>query len=266
MEYTQEEKQMIKKFIDKVKIESNYRKFLTIDTIQLMIRSFKGNYKKQSYPKEINNCLELALEFYKQFNDRYYKMITCGIENGKIIISEDVFKPYLDTTTNLSYIRLYGNDADLFLIVHELAHYVDRNSDPCIVPDKFYFFSETFSFYMEKQLELWLPQEKFHTLITARRNNRMFFESKMLKAIEYELFYENLFREKEKIEEQDISIKQIKFIMKYDVQNTINYLLQYPLANILSDHLLNLDFHLGSEDFCEKCLQGDLYEILKNWQ
>lgn len=52
----------------------------------------------------------------------------------------------------------------------------------------------------------------------------------MLEAVENELYYENLFRQKGTIEESDTDIKKIKSIIKYDVPyNIVNYLLQYPL-------------------------------------
>ena len=54
--------------------------------------------------------------------------------------------------------------------------------------------------------------------------------------------------------------------MQYDVSsNIINYLLQYPLANILSDCLINN--HLLSNDYelIEKCFNIDLHKILENY-
>lgn len=42
-----EKSQMIQRFIEKVKLESGYRKFLQIDLIQTMINTFKVNYEKK---------------------------------------------------------------------------------------------------------------------------------------------------------------------------------------------------------------------------
>ncbi len=257
--------QMIQGFINKVKIESGYTKFLEIDFINKMIMTFNKDYLKQDYPKGIDKCLEMALQFYKDFNYNYYKIIVKGITDKKIIIDSKLFKPHVDIKNNIAYIRLYGNDGDLFLLVHEFAHYIDRNSEPKIVADDVSFLSEIFSFYMEKQLELWLSKEKYDNLILTRRNNRMYFESEMVNAVEYELYCEQLFREKGEIDEKDVSIEKVKLIMKYDVPNTVNYLMRYPLANMLSDYLIDIGYDLESENLSQKCLQIDLYQVLEKW-
>ena len=167
------EQVIIRKFIEKVQVESSYKKILKLDIIEQMISIFKGNYQKSAYPNQISNCLELALQFYKNYNYKFYKMIVYGIENKKIIISREILKPYTDTDKGMAYIRMYGNDGDLFLLVHEFAHYIDRNSEPKIISSNLDCLSEVFSFFMEKQLELWLPKDKYDGLIFARRNNRI---------------------------------------------------------------------------------------------
>ena len=260
-----EEQVIIRKFIEKVQVESRYKKFLKLDIIEQMISIFKGNYQKSAYPNQISNCLELALQFYKNYNYKFYKMIVYGIENKKIIISREILKPYTDTDKGMAYIRMYGNDGDLFLLVHEFAHYIDRNSEPKIISSNLDCLSEVFSFFMEKQLELWLPKDKYDDLIFARRNNRIYFESNMLKAVEYELYYEKLFYKNGKIEEDEMDIEKIRFIMKYANGDLINYLMRYPLANVLSDYLVNIKFNIDKEDLCEKCLQTDLYSVLHGW-
>lgn len=260
-----EEQVIIRKFIEKVQVESSYKKFLKLDIIEQMISIFKGNYQKSAYPNQISNCLELALQFYKNYNYKFYKMIVYGIENKKIIISRKILKPYTDTDKGMAYIRMYENDGDLFLLVHEFAHYIDRNSEPKIISSNLDCLSEVFSFFMEKQLELWLPKDKYDDLIFARRNNRIYFESNMLKAVEYELYYEKLFYKNGKIEEDEMDIEKIRFIMKYANRDLINYLMRYPLANVLSDYLVNIKFNIDKEDLCEKCLQTDLYSVLHGW-
>lgn len=260
-----EEQVIIRKFIEKVQVESSYKKILKLDIIEQMISIFKGNYQKSAYPNQISNCLELALQFYKNYNYKFYKMIVYGIENKKIIISREILKPYTDTDKGMAYIRMYGNDGDLFLLVHEFAHYIDRNSEPKIISSNLDCLSEVFSFFMEKQLELWLPKDKYDGLIFARRNNRIYFESNMLKAVEYELYYEKLFYKNGKIEEDEIDIEKIRFIMKYANRDLINYLIRYPLANVLSDYLVNIKFNIDKEDLCEKCFQTDLYSVLHEW-
>ena len=189
-----------------------------------------------------------------------------SIQNKKIVISQHNGKSFTDTNNNTVYIGLYGNDGDLFNIVHELAHFIDRNSTPSIIPDKYWFLSETFAFYIEKKLEIWLKNEKYNNLIFTRTNNRMYFEIKMLKAVENELYYENLYKQKGIIEESDIDIKKIKSIIKYDISsNIVNYLLQYPLANILSSYLIDNNLLQDDKQLVEKCINMDLYNILENY-
>ena len=62
-----------------------------------------------------------------------------------------------------------------------------------IVPDEYCFLSETFAFYVEKKLENWLISDKYNKLIYTIINNRKYFEKRMLIAIKYELYYEDLF-------------------------------------------------------------------------
>ena len=62
----------------------------------------------------------------------------------------------------------------------------------------------------------------------------------MLKAVENELYYEKIYQENGIIEEKYIDIQKIKSIKRQDVSfNIVNYLLQYPVANILSNYLIN---------------------------
>lgn len=260
------ENQQIKKFIEQVKLESTYRKFLKSDVIYQLINIFSATFDKQSYSSEIENPLEIALQFYKEYNAHYYNAIIEKIKSKGIVISQDNSKSFFDTENNKTYIRLYGNDGDLFIIVHELAHFIDKNSNPPIIPDEYWFLSETFAFYIEKKLEIWLENEKYKDLISTRINNRMYFESKMLKAIENELYYESLYSQKGRIDESDIDIKKIKSIMQYDVSsNIVNYLLQYPIANILSDCLINNHLLPDDNKLAENCINMDLYKILENY-
>ena len=119
-------------------------------------------------------------------------MILEGFKNKRIIF-QNKENSFTDTQNNKAYIKLQGNDGDVFILVHELAHYIDRNSNPHIVPDEYWFLSETFAFYVEKKLENWLISDKYNKLIYTIINNRKYFEKRMLIAIKYELYYEDLF-------------------------------------------------------------------------
>lgn len=261
--------QQIKRFIEQVKSELTYKKILKSDIIYQLINIFNTasvTLEKQNYSSEIENPLEMALEFYKEYNMEYYNTIIENIQNRRIIINKNIGKSFTDTKNNTTNISLCGNDGDLFNIVHELTHFIDRNSKPPIIPDEYWFLSETFAFYIEKRLENWLLNKDYKDLIYTRRNNRIFFENKMLEAIENQLYYENLYRQKGIIVESDIDIKKIKSIIKYDVPyNIVNYLLQYPLANILSSCLINNYIIQDDNQLVEKCINMDLYKILEDY-
>lgn len=252
---------LTKKFIKKVKIESSYKKIVNKDIIANLDNAFSLEINKKEYPNNINNCLELSLEFYKNYDENYYDIILDGINKGKIIILDKNKKSLVDTQTNNVYIKLSENDSDVFMLVHEFAHYIDRSSNPLIVPNEFWFLSEAFSFYIEKKLEQWLDSTKYHDLIVARINNRIFYEKKMLNAIKIKMYYENLYKEKGKLLKSDININDAKLVGKYNVPNTINYLLQYPLANIISNYLIDSDIPIEG-DFAKTCLDIDLYQAI----
>ena len=261
--------QQIKRFIEQVKSELIYKKILKSDIIYQLINIFNTasvTLEKQNYSSEIEKPLEMALEFYKEYNMEYYNTIIENIQNRRIIINKNIGKSFTDTKNNTTNISLCGNDGDLFNIVHELTHFIDRNSKPPIIPDEYWFLSETFAFYIEKRLENWLLNKDYKDLIYTRRNNRIFFENKMLEAIENQLYYENLYRQKRIIVESDIDIKKIKSIIKYDVPyNIVNYLLQYPLANILSNCLIDNYIIQDDNQLVEKCINMDLYKILEDY-
>ena len=261
--------QQIKRFIEQVKSELTYKKILKSDIIYQLINIFNTasvTLEKQNYSSEIENPLEMALEFYKEYNMEYYNTIIENIQNRRIIINKNIGKSFTDTKNNTTNISLCGNDGDLFNIVHKLTHFIDRNSKPPIIPDEYWFLSETFAFYIEKRLENWLLNKDYKDLIYTRRNNRIFFENKMLEAIENQLYYENLYRQKGIIVESDIDIKKIKSIIKYDVPyNIVNYLLQYPLANILSSCLIDNYIIQDDNQLVEKCINMDLYKILEDY-
>lgn len=178
------EKKMIEQFIERVKKEANIHKFLKEDMIYQLIAMFHQNYKKMEYPKMIKNPLEMALEFYKFYNQQYYLMIIEALKNGRIVIDPEVETTFTDTNTNITFIKPVGHDRDVFMMVHEFAHFIDRNSKPFIIPDEYNFLCEVFSFYMERQLELWLMEKGYDELIKIRRNNRLYYEEKMIRVIQ----------------------------------------------------------------------------------
>lgn len=255
------QKDRIDKFIEKIKKESQYKKFINTDIIYLLIDNFKYN-NKVNYSHKIDNPLEIALYFYKDYNKEYYEMILKGINKKRIVIDNND-KSHVDTNNNSAYIKLCNNDSDAFIIVHELAHYIDRNSNPQIVPDEYWFLSETFSFYIEKKLENYLDQKEYGELIIARQNNRLYFESQMMEAVKIELKYEEMYKQKGTIQREDIDLSDLEILKKYNYNNLVNHLLQYPIANIISDNLVKKD-DIKVIDFINECLNVNLYDLLES--
>lgn len=254
------------KFIKRVIEESNINKHLKEDLIYKLIDSFKGDFEKKEYPRTVKNPLEVALKFYEDYNNKYYEIILNAINAKKIIINEKGKKSFADTYNGETYISLLNNDNDIFLLVHEFAHYIDLYFS--IIPTEYCFLCEVFSFYIEKKLEIWLDKNKFNELIQARRCNRIYFESKMLEAIEYEMFCERLYKESGKLELNDLDANKISFIKRYDYDldiGLVNYLLRYPLANLLTEYLIK-DCNLKKdEDLSKVCLDTNLYELLEKY-
>lgn len=253
--------------IENITKQTTIKKFLEEDLIYQMINYFNKEIKKLPYPSTITNHLDIVLEFIHQYNIDYYNLIIEGLNTKRIIISNQE-ESYTDTQNNQAYIQKIDNDSLLFVLVHEFAHYIDRNSNPQIIPNEYNFLCEVFSFYFEKKLELWLNNSAYAPLIKVRQNNRFFVEHKMLTAIKYQLFYEKLYLKNHKISEKDIDPKKMKALQKYAYiynYNTglINYLLRYPLGNLLSEYLIQNNLLINDYDLPQICLNTDLYQVLK---
>ncbi len=94
----------------------------------------------------------------------------------------------------------------------------------------------------------------------------MYFESKMLKAIKYQLKYEKMYLEKGNITEEDLKHTEIRIIEQYNYSNLVNYLLQYPIANVLSDYIIRSFQEDLDEKFYQICLDMNLYKVTKEFQ
>lgn len=262
-------REFVELFLQRVQLESNFSKYLDDDLITQFIQTFPNNYPKISYPKEIEDPFTMALSFYQYYNPSYYEMILEGIRQNFIVIEEGFEKSFVDTENHNTYIRLLGNDADLFLFVHEFAHFIDRNSTPAIIPETYYFLGEAFAFYMEKQLESWLDYSKYHCLIEARRNNRMYFEARMLKAVDYQMLCESSYKKFGQVKEEDLDFAKIQLVIGYDYDlevGLINYLLCYPLANVLSDYLMYSQKVKSEKDIASMCLDANLNRALSDFK
>ena len=74
------------KFIDRVKLESGYHNFLEEDLILQLIDFFDKEYSKQNSTKNIKDPLDMALNFYKDYNLKYYELLLDALQKKEIII------------------------------------------------------------------------------------------------------------------------------------------------------------------------------------
>lgn len=232
------------------------------DFVLELINEFDVPIKKLNYPNNNLDNLSISLNFYRNFNLDYYNIINQGMNSKKIIIS-DKFNSHVNTKNGKAYIRLNGNDGDIIVLIHELAHYIDCTLNPHIVPDNYWFLRETFAFYIERELEKKLGQ-KYPYLFDIRKNNRLYMEKELLQIIKLALYYENEYLKTGKLKLTEKDSKNIKRIMNVKQDNLINFCLSYPIANITSLYLINFCPNITGEEFCELCLSYDIKKFFRD--
>lgn len=232
------------------------------DFVLELVNEFDVPIKNINYPNNNLNSLSISLNFYKSFNLNYYNIINQGINSKDVIISDE-FNSYVNTTNSKTHIKLNGNDGDIIMITHELAHYIDRMLNPHIVPDKYWFLGETFAFYIERELEKKLGQE-YAYLFDIRKNNRLYMEKDLLQIIKIVLHYENEYLKNGKLKLTEKDYKNIKRIMNVGHDNLINFCLSYPIANITSLYLTNFCPNITKEEFCELCLSYNIRRFFRD--
>lgn len=232
------------------------------DFVLELIDEFDVPIKKLNYPNSNLDNLSISLNFYKNFNLDYYNIINQGIDSKDIIISDE-FNSHVNTKNGKTHIKLNGNDGDIIVITHELAHYIDRISNPHIVPDKYWFLGETFAFYIERELEKKLGQ-KYAYLFDIRKNNRLYMEKNLLQITKIALHYENKYLKIGKLRLTEKDSKNIKRIINVGEDNLINFCLSYPIANITSLYLINFCPNITGKDFCELCLSYDIEKFFRD--
>lgn len=95
----------IDKFIQKVKLESAYHKFLEDEIIYKLINIFNNKYAKKQYSRQISKPLDLVLSFYQNYSTEYYGLIIDGLNDGKIVFTNSD-KSIMDVKNNIAFINL----------------------------------------------------------------------------------------------------------------------------------------------------------------
>lgn len=227
--------ELLEKFKKKVEVESTYDKLCTRKAIDALINYFDVDVKKQKFQRTIPNPKEIAISYYKQYYPDYYKIIEDGLLSGKIQISDKLKSTVTYLDTGEANIKPFNNDADLFEIIHELGHYIDRNLCPHFI-EEYKLLGETPAFYYEKDFEK-IYEDYYNELICIRKNSRLFREKEMLQVIKYMLEYEDYYKKYGRIDEI-IDQEKIELIMGYHSNNTVNYYLRYPVANLFSTYMI----------------------------
>ena len=260
--------ELLEKFKKKVEIESTYDKLLSRKAIDELINYFDVDVEKINYSKTISNPLEKALLYYQKYFPEYYKIIIDGIKTGKIKIGSDIEKCEVLENGD-GYIKLNNDDFDLMAIVHELGHYINGNIKHKFV-QKYRLFGEVVSFYFEKDFEK-KNNGNYNELFFQRKIGRILSERRILRAIKYMLEYEDYYLENGNIDEI-LDVEKIKLILRlssyhgigFGEYDTVNTLLKYPLANLISSYMIINGIEMR-ENIDEYIIYNiDLYKLMKD--
>lgn len=253
---------MIDKFKEKVSVESEYSKVYSVSVITSLLEYYDIEVEKMLYPSSIKeDPLNIASNFYQNNFPEYYEIIKNGLDNNEIIIGEFVGSPRTEFNPLRTFIKLSNNDRDVFMIVHELAHYIDLKLNPHIISDNCKFYGEVVPFYVEKVFETFY-KDYYEELIRARKNNRIYYEKERLNVIKLMLKYEEYYRANKSID-SIIDEEEIRQIMKYESCNTVNSLIRYPLANLLSSYMLVKGIPL-KQNLQDDLKNINIYEVIKD--
>lgn len=246
---------MIEDFKEKVRLGSGYHKLVSRDNILKLEEYFAECTSHEKYYESDNDVLSIALEFYYKYFKDYYYVILSGLYNGDIIISPNEKGSYTIPDKGKSFIKLKGQERDLFVMIHEFAHFVDVKSNPHLIEYHKWGYSEVVPYYVEKVFAKEMS-EKYARVINARRVNRNTTINHMLEVIILMLKYEDYFKMHGEVD-SIIDIEEVKRIMNEDSKNVVNTLLKYPLANLYSAYMIlngislekRLNVFLDSLDF-----------------
>lgn len=252
-------------FLERIKREASYQWILTDDLINEITKAYAGEKKLCKYDiKTFDNPFSMALDFYNKYYPSYYKIIIAGLETQKIFVGKEYKNSFVSNESLECFIKLNDNDYDFFLIVHELAHFIDCNSNPRIIPTKYNVFAETFSMYMEKKSEEYLASFDSEDLIKVRRNNRFYFENNFLQYIDKIRNYVKMYNENIFIKDDDIDYDIAKLMKKNkDIPRLASYLFGYIIGNLLSEYFIFYDYDFSDKSFIDSCLDTSLKDCLK---
>lgn len=233
---------LIDRFKTKVREESKYSKWLDHETIQMLDDYFLYCTFKKKYDRSDNDALDIALSFFYQYFKEYYGIISKGLSNGKIMISEYAPGNYTLPDERFSYVKLAGLESDMYIIIHELAHYIDVSLHPRIIREKKWVYAETVPFFVERTFES-KEYQMYYRVINTRKTNRNHSTYDMLQAIKLMLKYEDHYRCFGNIDDI-LDEGEVKRIMSLRTPNLVNSFLKYPIAILYSAYMLENNISL----------------------
>ena len=142
------------------------------ESVQKLIELFDVNAIKFKYENTLPDPLRVALEFYKAYDEQFYEIISLGILNDRILIGDFVKRSHVNVDKKMCYIKTEGNDHDVYVMVHEMAHYVNAILGQKFIDRNNVIYTEVFSYYMERQLDKFLLEKGYHQLVFTRYQNR----------------------------------------------------------------------------------------------
>ena len=234
-------------FLQKIEEQVKMEKYLSPKEIKKYYKQFPKR-KYISYNADIPFSLETLLNFYREYNIDYYKIIMDGLSRGRIVISNDLKDSYVNINSNKAYISPHQSSYDYFLFAHELSHYIDRNLTPHIIDDHYTIFAEVFPRAIENAYVNYLQNisPAYTSLIDVTQNNRLYFARRHLESALYEYYYEKLYL-KGKLNEKKFDSQIVSRLMK---RNVVDYHLRYFFGEVFSSYLkehpeIPLDSNLG---------------------
>lgn len=110
-------------------------------------------------------------------------------------------------------------------------------------------FGEVPAFYYEKSFEK-CYKSCYSEVIRIRKINRVYYEKEMLQVIKYMLEYHDYYMRYGDIDNK-VNGRKIRLIMDYRSSNLANFLLRYPIANLIFSYMLihNIDMRQNIDEY-----------------
>ena len=138
-----------------------------LNCLMSILERYEGQVKEKGWGRIVS-----VGTFYKAYDEQFYEIISFGILNDRILIGDFVKRSHVNVDKKMCYIKTEGNDHDVYVMVHEMAHYVNAILGQKFIDRNNVIYTEVFSYYMERQLDKFLLEKGYHQLVFTRYQNR----------------------------------------------------------------------------------------------